>query len=205
MAEQTRTSTRLRLTIAQTAARYVAVDGINDFIAAKRKAIQQLGIKPGKNMPSNFEVEQALMAYQQLFQSQEQSQNLLHLRNCAYQAMRFMEPFKPLLVGPVLTGTATIHTEITLHIFSDEPEQPGFFLDDKGIPYQIMEKTVRINNRDTIDLTACRFVAGNNPLLLVVFAGKQKSLVPLSTIDGKPMQRANIKQVAALVAQSTVR
>jgi len=197
-AGNSRASLKLRLQLAHTAAKFVAVEGINDFQLAKKKAALQLGVSPGKNMPANSEIEEALLDYQKLFQTVQQPQNLRTMREHAIKAMRFLEPLKPRLVGPVLSGTATEYSDITLHVFTDEPEQVGFFLDENGIPYSCCEKTIRVNARQTINLPACRFLVDDNTIMLVVFSGKQINLVPLSSIDGKPMQRANIVRVEAL-------
>jgi len=194
-----RASAKIRHAIAKTAAKYVAVDGINDFLAAKRKAAAQLGLDPGKNMPSNMEVEQALVEYQNLFHGEHQVQVLLQMRRVTTRAMKFLQLFTPCLVGPVLRGTATHHSDIILHIFCEEPEQPGFFLQENGIPFQISSKRVRINNRDSVELPAYRFEAEDNSFVLVVFAGKQKKLAPMSGIDGKPEARANLRQVSELL------
>lgn len=194
-----RISDRIRLTIASAAAKYIAVDGINDFLAAKRKAAAQLGLNPGRNMPSNLEVEEALVEYQNLFLGGEQSRTLRELRLAAVQAMKFLQSFDPHLVGPVLRGTATSHTEITLHIFCEEPEQPGFLLREHGIPFQVASKSIRLYGRELIELPAYRFDAQNNSFILIVFAGKQKNLAPLSSIDGRLETRANPGQVLALL------
>lgn len=194
-----RASDRIRHAIASAAAKYIAVAGIHDFLAAKRKAAAQLGINPGRNMPSNLEVEAALVEYQHLFHGEEQFRTLRELRLAAVKAMKFLLSFDPYLVGPVLRGTATPHTEITLHIFCEEPEQPGFLLREHGIPFQVASKSIRLYGRELIELPAYRFDARNNSFILIVFAGKQKNLAPLSGIDGGPEPRANLDQVSALL------
>lgn len=194
-----RASARIRLAIASAAAKYIAVDGMNDFLAAKRKAAVQLGLNPGRNMPSNIEVEEALVEYQGLFHGERQSRVLREMRFAAVRAMKFLHPFDPHLVGPVLRGTATPHTEITLHLFCEEPEQPGFLLREHGIPFQVTSKSIRLNGRELIELPAYRFDAQDNSFILIEFAGKHKNLAPLSGIDGRPEPRADSGQVSALL------
>jgi len=48
--------------------------------------------------------------------------------------MRLLADFQPRLVGPVLTGTATPHTDISLHLFAETPETVTLRLADRGIP-----------------------------------------------------------------------
>ena len=49
------------------------------------------------------------------------------------EAMRLLADFEPRLVGPVLTGTATAHNDIKLHLFADTPETVAVRLLDRGI------------------------------------------------------------------------
>jgi hypothetical protein len=199
MGNHNKSATRLRLEIAQIAARFVAVDGINDYLMAKRKAAQYLGVNPDRNLPANYEVEQALINYQNLFQSVNQKQQLLSMRRKSLKAMKFLNRFDPRLVGPVLTGTATEFTEIMIHLFYDEPEQIGFYLDEHGIPYSCCEKSIRINLNERINLPAYRFVAENDVILLIVFSERQKNLTPISSVTNKPMQRASLQKVESLI------
>ena len=199
MGSQNKSSSRLRLEIAQVAARFVAVDGINDYLVAKRKAARYLGANPDRNLPTNSEVEQALVDYQNLFQSSQQKQLLLSMRRKSIKAMRFLDRFTPRLVGPVLTGTATLHSEIIIHLFLDEPEQVGFHLDEHGIPYACCQKSIRFNMNEKVNLPAYRFIAEDNTILLVIFPERQKNLIPISSVTNKPMQRASLQQVETLV------
>ena len=199
MGNQNKFSTRLRLEIAQVAARFVAVDGINDYLTAKKKAARYLGTNPERNLPTNHEVEQALIDYQNLFQSARQKQLLLSMRRKTIKAMRLLNKFEPRLVGPVLTGTATQYTEITLHLFHDEPEQIGFHLDGHGIPYTCCEKAIRISLNEKTNLPAYRFIAENDVIILIIFPERQKNLNPISSVSNKPMQRASLQQVESLV------
>jgi len=199
MGNQNKTLSRLRLEIAQVAARYVAVDGINDFLTAKKKAARYLGADPDRNLPTNHEVEQALIDYQNLFQAVNQKQLLLSKRRKSLKAMKFLIKFDPRLVGPVLTGTATEFTEINIHLFYDEPEQVGFYLDEHGIPYSCCEKSVRISLNERINLPAYRFVAENDVIILIIFPERQKNLNPISSVTNKPMRRASMQQVESLI------
>ncbi|OGT82303.1 MAG: hypothetical protein A3J35_02275 [Gammaproteobacteria bacterium RIFCSPLOWO2_02_FULL_52_10] len=200
MPQTSKTTSKTRKEIAQLAAKFVAVDGVNDYLAAKRKAAVQLGIKPDNGLPTNLEVEQALREYQSLFQNQDQAAQLNEMRKKALQAMRFMISYQPRLVGPVLTGTATRHSEITLHLVSDEPEQIGLHLDEHAIPFTTTTKSLKIGKDEKKDFPAFEFIADKTRILLIVFPERQKHCSPLSSITGKPMQRATISTVEKLLS-----
>jgi hypothetical protein len=197
-----RSTQKARAEIAQVAARLIAVDGISDFRVAKRKAAVQLGLKPDRFLPTNQEIEQALVDYQRLFQAAEQPEALDGLRRTAAEAMAFLAPFRPRLVGPVLTGTATRHSEITLHVFCGAPEEIQHFLEDRGIPATQTSRTVRIRGDGPVEFPAYRFIAGDATVVLVAFDERQRTASPVSPVDGGPLRRARLAEVEALLDRS---
>jgi len=199
MAAPTRSPQKLRLELAQEAARLIAEDGINDYMAAKRKAALRLGVPPGRHLPANSEVEQALAEYQSLFQSESQPLHLQSRRRIAGSAMRLLRDFRPVLTGSVLTGTASRHSHVDLHVFSDEPEQIGFLLDEHAIPYRLLGRTLKHTRNDSRDYPVYQFRAEDVPVNLIVIPLNRMHNAPLSPVDGKPMQRAGLDKVERLL------
>ncbi len=193
-----KSSHKIRHEIAQIAAKLIAVEGVNDYLTAKRKAAIQIGISPEKHMPTNYDVEQALIDYQKLFQADSQPEKLKAQRLCAIRAMKLLSQFKPRITGSVLTGTATEFSEIDIHIHSDEPEKIGLFLDEHAIPYTCCEKTIKVNPTKSVEYPAYRFMAEEIKLILIVFPERQKNLIPISSITGKPMSRAVVSRLESL-------
>jgi hypothetical protein len=197
-----RTSSRneqLRYALAQEAARIMFDQGIEDFLLAKRKAAERLGVSDAAALPRNAEIESALIDYQRLFHSQQHAESLSKLRHCALQVMRLLETFQPRLVGPVLAGTATAHSEITLHAFADHAERVSLLLDEKGIDHHHAEKKLRYESERQISFPSFKFVAGNHAVEVVTLPLDGLRQSPLSPVDGKPMHRATRAEVEALV------
>lgn len=192
----------MRTRIAQEAARLMSEEGIRDFYAAKRKAAQHLGAPDTRNMPRNQEVEAALQEYQRLFRGDRQSDHLRALRESAVQAMRFLAGFRPRLVGSVLSGTAGQHADINLHLFADTPEEVSLFLMENSIPFRPAQKRLRISREAWQDYPAYEFVAGDHAVELVVFPREGRREAPRSPVDGRPMQRARVEEVEALISAS---
>lgn len=188
----------MRQHLAQVAAKIIMESGNRDFHAAKQKAAQQLGAYDTGSLPSNTEIETALVDYQRLFNPDIQSEHLAKLRKIALEAMMFLKPFNPKLVGSVLTGSVDSHSQVTLHIFAETIESVGFFLMDKQIPYKMIERKVRSNTDTCQHVTAYEFMVDDTQLELMVFLPKQK-FIPISPVNGKPMQRADINQLEELV------
>jgi len=193
---------KLRMEIAAVAAKIIAAESVADYRSAKRKAAIQLGLAPNKNMPSNQEIENALINYQTLFQSDMQWGQLKSLRLQAIQAMKMLHRYKPLLVGPVATGTATSSSEIVLHLYSDQVEQIGLFLAEQGIPNKICEKHIRINATKTVIYPAYRFIADQTAIMLVIFSENDKNLSPVSSINNKAMLMLSRDEVIEIAEDS---
>lgn len=197
-----RTSSRddqLRLAVAQEAARLMAEHGIDDFLLAKRKAAERLLISDASALPKNAEIEAALMERQRLFHGTRHHQELHESRHAALQAMRMLSDYKPRLVGSVLSGSATAHTEINLHVFAEYAEQVAMRLDENGIIAQHAEKKFRYEAERHHSYPSFKFVAGRHPMEIVVFPIDGIRQAPTSPVDGKPMARADMAEVQALL------
>jgi hypothetical protein len=191
---------QIRQRIAQEAARIMSHSGSRNFLQAKRKAAQALGVSDARHMPANWEVEQALAAYQRLFLGDSQPDRLRELRRTALQAMHTFRAFSPRLVGPVLEGTADQHSEVNLHLFAEAVEEVGTFLLDRRIPWVLSDRRLRLAGGEHERCPEYRFVAGEVPMALTVFSGVGRRQVPLSPVDGRPMRRAGIAELEALLA-----
>src|SRR5580698_2409820 len=92
-------SGNLRRALAQEAARIMAQQGIHDFLTAKRKAADRLGVTDTSALPRNTEIEAALAEYQRLFDAGGHEQTLQQQRRAALHAMHWLSQFEPRLVG----------------------------------------------------------------------------------------------------------
>jgi hypothetical protein len=191
---------QMRERLAQEAAQILAETGSRDFFAAKRKAAEHLGAMDTRNMPSNKEIEAALMTYQRLFRADRQPQELRRLRKVALQAMKFFDRFRPRLVGSVLHGTADTNSSVTLHIYATTMEEVGLFLMENGVPFQTADKRLRFGVERYQTLPLYRFLAEETPIEVVVFPLDGPQQAPLSPVDGKSMQRADIATVEKLLS-----
>jgi hypothetical protein len=189
----------LRQAVAEEAARIMREQGVDDFLLAKRKAADRLGVTDASILPRNTEIEAARVAHQRLFAADRHEADLATLRRAALEAMRLMADFEPRLVGPVLAGTASPHSEINLHLFSETPEAVSLRLEERGVPHEVVERRLRYERDRTISYPALRFVAGQQTVDAVVFPLDGIRQSPASPVDGKPMRRANAAEVAALL------
>ena len=189
----------LRAAVAEEAARIMREQGIDDFLLAKRKAAERLGVTDASILPRNTEIEAARMAHQRLFAADRHEADLAGLRRAALEAMRLMSDFQPRLVGPVLSGTASGHSEINLHVFCETPETVSIRLEERGVPHEVVERRLRYERDRVVIYPAVRFVAGRQTVDAVVFPVDGIRQSPASPVDGRPMRRASAAEVEALL------
>lgn len=200
MATRPKSSRQIRLQVAHMAARLLAAEGMTDYLAAKRKAAARMGINNRQQLPSNQEIEQALIDYQRLFRFDSQPKLLQRMREVAVSAMQFLVDYQPRLAGPVADGTANEYSEIVLHLYSDSSEHVAITLMDNDIPYETCERRIRINAGTVISYPAYKLLADDYPVVLVVFPLKAKNQSPLSPADGNPMQRMSLRELQEILA-----
>jgi hypothetical protein len=189
----------MRRALAQEAARIMSEHGIRDFLVAKRKAAERFGVTDNAVLPKNIEIETALAEYQRLFGGDSHVESLFAQRTAALEAMRQLQEFEPRLVGAVLSGTATEHSEVQLHLFADRAESVTIKLMDAGIEHEVTERRVKMNADRVLAYPGVRFEIDEQPIEATVFPTDGIRQAPVSPVDGKPMRRANANELEALL------
>lgn len=132
---------QIRDEIAALAAKFIAEEGA-EYGTAKRRAVKQLlGNQKinGNILPDNAHIEQQVREYQALFFADSQPARLLHLRQLAALLMQELAQFNPYLIGAVFNGTAGEHSDIHLHLYTDNSKDVAIFLLNLGIDYEVSE------------------------------------------------------------------
>jgi hypothetical protein len=189
----------LRRALAQEAARIMSEHGIRDFLTAKRKAAERFGVTDGNVLPRNIEIEDALAEYHRLFGGARHVQTLAGQRNAALSAMQLLAEFDPRLVGSVLTGNATEHNDIQLHLFAERAESITFRLMDLGIEYEVVERRVRYGSDRVVAYPGVHFELEDHVVDATVFPVDGIRQAPVSPVDGKPMRRIDAAELEALL------
>nr|WP_315484026.1 hypothetical protein [uncultured Undibacterium sp.] len=132
---------QIRDEIASLAAKFIAEEGA-EYGAAKRRAVKQLlGNQKlnGNILPDNAQIEQEVREYQALFFADTQPARLRHLRQLAAVLMQELAQFNPYVIGAVFNGTAGEHSDIYLHLYTDNTKDVAIFLLNLGIDYEVSE------------------------------------------------------------------
>lgn len=194
---RSRRDNNLRRQLAYQAARLMAEDGITDFGAAKWKAARQAGLADSTLLPDNQEIEAALREYQGLYQSEEQPAHLRRMREVAVMVMRDFEEFRPALVGSVLSGTAGAHSDVNLHLYTDDPKAFALFLLNRR--YRFEEGSWQVRRGEQLDVVPrYRIEVEGIPVTLTLLDRDHERAVPARTAS-EGSQRARIADVEALL------
>ncbi len=203
MHAQTRIRER-RQQLAHEAARLMAEGGIRDFQMAKLKAAQRLGIHDDASLPRNREIEDALREYQRLFLGTDQALEVRRRREAAVNALEFFRQFDPRLVGASLEGTADINSDVSLHLHCDDVDAVLRWMDEHGIPAQTRSRRLRLDRQRDGVFPAWVFSADGMSFEITVLPTDVGRQAPLCSVDGKPMRRASMAQLRALLADEEI-
>jgi len=189
-----------RRRIAVEAARLISEQGVRDYHVAKRKAAERLGVAADTALPKNSEIEEALREHQRLFDADEQPRRLAVLREAAREALLFFAGFEPRLVGAVLDGSADRHSAVCLHLYTDEAEAVARFLGENRIPHEEHHRRLRLTRDSDQEFPVFQFSAGTIPVDVTVLPTALLRQAPLDRGSDKPMARANLAALDALLA-----
>ena len=197
-----RRNTRLdnqRRSVANEAARIMREQGVRDFLLAKKKAAQRLGIVDRGALPGNDEIAGAISEQQRLFGGDGYHDRLRALREIALDALGLFQGFEPRVVGGVLTGAVTDNSPIELHVFADTPEAVAFRLMEHDVPYEVLDRRVRYDSEHQDLMPSYRFLAGDVQVDATVFPLTGLRQPPNCPVEGGPMRRARGPELQALL------
>jgi hypothetical protein len=189
----------LRAQLAEEAARLIVENGIEDFGLAKRKAAERLGVAGAGALPSNAQIHASVSERQRIFEPAVHDRRLTKLRRLAAEVMALLEPFRPRLVGAVLLGTATINSSIELHVFADAPESVAARLERDGIALRDCQRRFRFGGQRGGQFPGFAFAREGERVEVITFPERGAHEPPLSPVDRRPMRRAALAAVLALL------
>jgi hypothetical protein len=184
--------------IAYFAARLMAVDGIEDYALAKRKAARQAGVPDTRQLPNNGEIDAALSLYRKLYQ-QEHPAQLRELRQLALEVMNQLARFNPYLTGSVLSGNAGKYAAINLQLFTDNMKSVEHYLFDRDIDFRSGETRIYAGDMP-LAAPVLSFNRNGIDIHLTLLLSRELRCQLKASIEGKPIERARREAVEALLA-----
>lgn len=193
-----------RAEIAHHAARLLVDGGVVEFERARRKAARELGAEQSRDLPDNLELHHAVIDYLRLFHGERHAARIADLRALACKALRLFAPFDAVLVGPVLYGTACEFTPISLHLRCDEFEAIPRFLLERRMHYELVDGQLRMAGLAGPQRVAQIELSLYDQAFELTVLPAHHSRQPLSAIDARPMQRADLAALEAVLDSGEV-
>ncbi len=189
----------LRRALAQEAARIMAEHGIEDFLQAKRKAADRLRVNDVAVLPKNIEIEAALRAHQRLFGRDSHDHTLKEQRRIALGHHAHAGRV-PAAAGGL--GADGHRHQLQRHQSAsvcDRSESVAIRLLEIGVPHEFYERRVKMDAERSVNYPALRFEANGRTVDATVFPIDGIRQSPYSPVDGRPMKRADAREVSELV------
>jgi predicted nucleotidyltransferase len=192
---------KLRQAIALEAARLMYERVESEYFTAKRKAAKRLcrrGVKP-EDLPSNAEIREQIQLFARIHEGDKRTQHLRDMRLEALRMMRLLRQFRPRLIGSVMTGHVRKGSDIDLHVFSDSAALITDLLERVGCQYDLERKQV-VKHGEARVFTHIHIPDRFN-FELTVYPEDKAHYVFKSSITGKAIERASIRELEELMAR----
>jgi hypothetical protein len=192
---------KLRQAIALEAARLMYERTESAYFTAKRKAAKRLcrrGVKP-EDLPSNAEIREQIQLFARIHEGDRRTENLRDMRLEALRVMRLLRAFRPRLIGSVMTGHIRKGSDIDIHVFCDSPGLLTDLLEQEGFQYDLERKQV-VKHGEARVFTHIHIVDRFN-FELTVYAEDKAHYVFRSSITGKAIERASIRELEELLVR----
>ena len=192
---------KLRAAIAFEAARLMYERIESEYFTAKRKAAKRLSGRDAKpeDLPSNAEIRDMIQTFARLHEGERRTEHLRDMRLAALRLMRLLRAFRPRLIGSVLTGHVRKGSDIDIHVFCDSVEPVAAVLEGEGLPFEIERKVVQKHGEERTFTHV--HVLDRFPAELTVYPENKAHYVFRSSITGKAMERASIRELEEFLAR----
>ena len=185
----------IRLSIANKAAEIIMEEGITDYQYAKKKAVRYLDLDTVDLLPSNDEIDKALLDYRLIFKAELDIELVKTIKTEALRIMKFFESFNPYFVTQLSEGLLPKYPIIQINLFSDNMKEVEYILLNNNIPFEtkdfnISEKRTKKQSLKKIPLILIE--RGNVPVELKIFEPhdqkrNKKNLMGMRGLDLKQL------------------
>jgi hypothetical protein len=126
---------KIRLTVANKAAELIAEEGITDYHYAKTKAAKCLGFCAKEKLPSNNEIDEALIAYKNIYHRADFA-IIQELKKITLKYMKLFEEFNPHAPSQLLEGYISKYPTIEINLYHDDIKAVEYILLNNHIHFE---------------------------------------------------------------------
>lgn len=192
---------KLRQAIALEAARLMYERNESEYYTAKRKAAKRLcrrGCKP-EDLPSNAEIRDQIQVFARIHEGERRTEDLRDMRLEALRLMRLLRPFRPRLIGSVMTGHVRKGSDIDLHLFTDSVGLVTDILQAEGFQFDVERKQVVKHGESRVFTHIHVFDRFN--FEITVYPDDKAHYVFRSSVTGKAIERASVRELEELLTR----
>lgn len=185
----------VRLSIASKAAEIIMEEGINDYQYAKKKAVRYLGLDASDILPSNDEIDKALINYRLIFTAEIDIDLVKILKTEALAIMAFFADFNPYFVTQIFEGLLPKYPIIQINLFSDNMKEIEYVLLNNNIPFATKDFNIsekRTKKQSVKKIPIILIERGSIPIELKIFEAhdqkiNRKNLMNMRGLDFKQL------------------
>lgn len=171
----------------------------SEYFTAKRKAAKRLcrdRVKP-QDLPSNAEIRDQIQTFARIHEGDRRTEHLRAMRLQALRLMRLLRAFRPRLIGSVMTGHVRKGSDIDIHVFTDNIGLITDRLEQEGFQFDLEQKQI-VKQQEARVFTHLHVYDRFN-FELTVYAEDKAHYVFKSSITGKAIERASIRELEELL------
>ena len=190
---------RAQRRLAEEAARFMAYGLENEYLQAKERASMMLGLSSQTRLPSNRMINECVARLTKTELGEEEvRRRVREMREIAEQIMSSIDEYDPFLIGSVLSGKIRASSDIDLHAYCDDFESLKDCLFEWG--YDDIDEEIVQNRKGTF--IHLKWTERNYPVEITIYPWVARDVVPISSVTGRPMKRADTFAVRKLLQRT---
>lgn len=168
----------------------------DEYLHAKERAMMMLGLSDQTRLPSNKKIRGWVRRItEDELGVDEVNRRVKEMREIAVAIMDIIETNDPFLIGSTLSGEIRCTSDIDLHAYSDNFEEIIDLLKEWG--YEGIEAELVENRKGSF--VHLKWIEQGYPVEITVYQWKDREVVQMSSVTGRPMKRADIFAVQNLL------
>tara|TARA_B100000035_G_scaffold134321_1_gene114269 strand:+ start:24399 stop:25016 length:618 start_codon:yes stop_codon:yes gene_type:complete len=132
----------IRLSIASKAAEIIMEEGIEDYHYAKKKAIKYLDLGSQDTLPSNDEIDKALLEYGSIFQNEIDISTIFKIKEEAIKIMSLFSEFNPLFISQITEGLVPKYPTVNINMFTDNMKEIEYILLNNNFNFETKDSNM---------------------------------------------------------------
>ena len=132
---------KIRVTVANKAAELIAEEGITDYHYAKTKAAKCLGFGAKEKLPSNNEIDEALIAYKNIYHKAD-FVIIQELKEITLKYMKLFKEFNPHAPSQILEGYISKYPTIEINLYHDDIKAVEYILLNNQIHFETTDMSL---------------------------------------------------------------